>query len=706
MPLERRDRRLRAALAAASHDHDIVLVDCPPSLNLLTLNGLCSAHGVIVPMQCEYFALEGLSDLVNTVRQVHANLNPQLAHIGLLRVMFDPRITLQQQVSEQLKAHFGDKVFDTVIPRNVRLAEAPSFGTPGRRLRPAVARRASLRRLRPRNGRPHRDVVARRRMTAAAAASVPRRFLVLPGWHGAGPDHWQARWEARHAMRRVEQSDWLWPRRGDWMARLDEALLEVDGAVAGAPAVLVAHGLGCHLVAAWAAHSALTGRVGAALLVAPPDTEVLEAPHYATWRPMVRRALPFASALVASVDDPRCGVESAQRLARDWGSDCIVAGAAGEHRRGLGTRRLAGRPCPARRAAARRRLRRGRRTRFRTDRHPGARRSADDMTTATKKPKGLGLGLEALLGPKVRDDAPSGARAQAPTTSLPVDRLRAGKYQPRTRMDEGSLYELAESIRSQGVMQPVLVRPVGGGDWEIIAGERRVRAARLAGLAEVPVLVRDVPDEAAAVMALIENIQREDLDPLEEARGLQRLTEEFGLTHERAAQAVGRSRSAASNLLRLLNLTEPVQQMLAAGDLEMGHARALLALDRAHQITAATEIAARKLSVREAERLVAAATGQQGRDRQPPASSSAQGRRGQGAELARLAAELSDLLTAPVDIRVKKRGATRRARRGRHRLRLARRAERPDRQAARRHRAADHRGPPVAPRRRCTGRAE
>jgi chromosome partitioning protein len=129
--LERRDQRLKGALAVAAADYDFVLIDCPPSLSMLTLNGLCSAHGVIVPMQCEYFALEGLSDLVNTIKQVHANLNPQLKVIGLLRVMFDPRITLQQQVSEQLKTHFGDKVFDTVIPRNVRLAEAPSYGLPG-----------------------------------------------------------------------------------------------------------------------------------------------------------------------------------------------------------------------------------------------------------------------------------------------------------------------------------------------------------------------------------------------------------------------------------------------------------------------------------------------------------------------------------------------------------------------------------------------
>ena len=198
---------------------------------------------------------------------------------------------------------------------------------------------------------------------------------------------------------------------------------------------------------------------------------------------------------------------------------------------------------------------------------------------ATKKLKGLGLGLEALLGPKVRESAAHSELNAAPTV-LALERLRPGKYQPRTRMDEGSLYELAESIKSQGVMQPILVRPVAEGGYEIIAGERRFRAARLAGLAEVPVLVKDVSDESAAVMALIENMQREDLNPLEEAQGLKRLTDEFGLTHEQAAQAVGRSRSAASNLLRLLNLAEPVQQMLMAGDLDMG-ARARVAGARA-----------------------------------------------------------------------------------------------------------------------------
>ena len=269
----------------------------------------------------------------------------------------------------------------------------------------------------------------------------------------------------------------------------------------------------------------------------------------------------------------------------------------------------------------------------------------------TKKPKGLGLGLEALLGPKVSDAPP--APAGAPT-SLPLDRLRHGKYQPRTRMDEGSLYELAESIRSQGVMQPILVRPVGDG-YEIIAGERRFRAARLAGLDEVPVLVKPVADEAAAVMALIENIQREDLNPLEEAHGLQRLVSEFGLTHEQAAQAVGRSRSAASNLLRLLNLAEPVQQMLMAGDLDMGHARALLALASAGQVMAAHEVVAKKLSVRDTERLVT-------RQSAPPRPATVAGKPPKPRDIARLEERLADKLTAPVEIRVKRR--TRRGEQG------------------------------------------
>ncbi|MYN12622.1 ParB/RepB/Spo0J family partition protein [Pusillimonas sp. TS35] len=227
---------------------------------------------------------------------------------------------------------------------------------------------------------------------------------------------------------------------------------------------------------------------------------------------------------------------------------------------------------------------------------------------ATRKPKGLGRGLDALLGEDAKVINTLGKQESAGLpSSLSIDLLQAGKYQPRTRMDEGALAELADSIRAQGIMQPILVRPLSGGAagrYEIIAGERRFRAARLAGLKDVPVLVREVADENAAVMALIENIQREDLNPLEEAHGVRRLLDEFALTHEQAAQAIGRSRSATSNLLRLLNLAEPVQTMLLAGDIDMGHARALLAVDAANQILLANEIIARRLSVREAEKLV------------------------------------------------------------------------------------------------------
>ncbi|MEI7497049.1 MAG: ParB/RepB/Spo0J family partition protein, partial [Betaproteobacteria bacterium] len=271
----------------------------------------------------------------------------------------------------------------------------------------------------------------------------------------------------------------------------------------------------------------------------------------------------------------------------------------------------------------------------------------------TKKPKGLGRGLEALLGPKVDDAAVAAANAkQGEPNTLPLDQLVPGMYQPRTRMDEGALYELAESIKAQGIMQPILVRKLesgkNAGKYEIIAGERRSRAAKLAGLNEVPVLVRNVPNEAAAAMALIENIQREDLNPLEEAQGLNRLIKEFGLTHELAAQAVGRSRSAASNLLRLLNLADPVQTMLMAGDIDMGHARALLALDRATQITAANQISAKKLSVREAESLVKKLSAEFNLVPQKPKKEKTR-------DMKRVEEELSDLLTAQVEVRVKKR---------------------------------------------------
>jgi len=288
---------------------------------------------------------------------------------------------------------------------------------------------------------------------------------------------------------------------------------------------------------------------------------------------------------------------------------------------------------------------------------------------ATKKPKGLGRGLENLLGPTV-NDSPEPSADGLPH-ELALSELVAGTYQPRTRMDEGALYELAESIKSQGIMQPILVRRLSPADaalrrasgassqdpnhpgeaqalYEIIAGERRFRAAAIAGLERVPVLVRDVPNESAAVMALIENIQREDLNPLEEAQALQRLIKEFGLTHEAVAQAVGRSRSAASNLLRLLNLAEPVQNMLMAGDIDMGHARALLALDRASQITTANQITAKKLSVRETESLVKKVSAEFNLVTQKP-------KKEKSRDLRRVEEELSDLLMAEVEVRIKKR---------------------------------------------------
>lgn len=272
----------------------------------------------------------------------------------------------------------------------------------------------------------------------------------------------------------------------------------------------------------------------------------------------------------------------------------------------------------------------------------------------TKKTKGLGRGLESLLGPQVveRVEAALLPGDDGLPHTLALSEMVAGRYQPRTRMDEGALYELAESIKAQGIMQPILVRRLTGGEhagrYEIIAGERRFRAATLAGLSEVPVLVRDVPDEAAAAMALIENMQREDLNPLEEALGLSRLVKEFGLTHEQAAQAVGRSRSAASNLLRLLNLAEPVQTMLMAGDIDMGHARALLTLERAAQITAGHQIAVKKLSVREAEALVKKVGAEASLAPQKPAKAKSR-------DILRVEEELSDLLMAQVEVRVKKR---------------------------------------------------
>jgi ParB family chromosome partitioning protein len=271
------------------------------------------------------------------------------------------------------------------------------------------------------------------------------------------------------------------------------------------------------------------------------------------------------------------------------------------------------------------------------------------MNMATKKQKGLGRGLDALLGGSSDfSDAP--AVAGAPTT-MSVSELQAGKYQPRTRMDEGALAELAASIKAQGLLQAILVRPIpaqeNGIQYEIIAGERRFRAAQLAGLTEVPVLVKQVDDQAAAAMALIENMQREDLNPLEEAQGIQRLIVDFSFTHEQAATAVGRSRSAVSNLLRLLNLAKPVQTMLMAGDIDMGHARALLATDAATQITLANQIVAKRMSVREAEKLVTRALSEQSHADKPHSAGKEKSR-----DIVRLEEELSDALAMSVTIKV------------------------------------------------------
>ncbi len=257
------------------------------------------------------------------------------------------------------------------------------------------------------------------------------------------------------------------------------------------------------------------------------------------------------------------------------------------------------------------------------------------------KQKGLGRGLDALL-------AANNSSESQRQEMLAVGTLQPGKYQPRTRMDPGSLEELAASIKAQGLIQPISVRPVGTGRFEIIAGERRWRAAQIAGLAEVPVLIRDIPDDAALAMSLIENIQREDLNPLEEAAGIQRLIDEFQMTHQQAADAVGRSRSAASNLLRLLQLAKPAQDMLMAGDIEMGHARALLPLSKSEQGRIAAMVADKGYSVRETERMVA-------REINPPVKKGADKRPDR--DLLRLEEELSDRIGATVKISANRKGA-------------------------------------------------
>lgn len=271
----------------------------------------------------------------------------------------------------------------------------------------------------------------------------------------------------------------------------------------------------------------------------------------------------------------------------------------------------------------------------------------------TRKPKGgLGRGLDALLGEdaNVLGDLGKNIEHLEGVQSITLKQIKAGQYQPRTLMDEGALNELADSIKSQGIMQPILLRPIkktGSIKYEIVAGERRFRAAEIAGLTAIPALVRKIDDKNAAVMALIENMQREDLNALEEAQGVKRLIDEFGYTHEEAAQAIGRSRSATSNLLRLINLAEPVQTMLLAGDIDMGHARALLAVDLTAQILLANEVVARRLTVRETERLVSQfLNGEWGN-----AKNAAAQQKRTNSDITRFEATLSDYLGTSVSIK-------------------------------------------------------
>ena len=265
--------------------------------------------------------------------------------------------------------------------------------------------------------------------------------------------------------------------------------------------------------------------------------------------------------------------------------------------------------------------------------------------------KGLGRGLDALLGgtgSALALGGGDGLDRAGESRQLPVDLMQRGRYQPRSQMDDEALANLAASIRERGVLQPIMVRPITGGRFEIIAGERRWRASQLAGLADVPVLVREVDDEDALAIALIENIQREDLNAMEEAVALQRLVDEFGLTHARAAEAVGRSRSAVSNLLRLLELNDDVRGLVESGALDMGHARALLAIGGARQSQAASEVVARGLSARETEAFV--------KRMLSPKSASRAGKVAGDADVQRLERELKEHLGARVEIKARSRG--------------------------------------------------
>ncbi len=371
-------------LAEADGRYHYVIIDCPPSLNMLTLNALVASHSVLIPMQCEYYALEGLSALLDTIEGVKQRANPGLRIEGILRTMYDPRSSLTRDVSRQLLKFFGEKVFRTVIPRNIRLAEAPSHGLPVDPLRSAV----------PRSGRIH------------------------------------------GARRRTQTTQ---------------------------------HG---------------------------------------------------------------------------WGGRGVI------------------------------------------------------------KKRGLGRGLDALLGSGDRASDDADVATGTSLAEIAIDEIHPGQYQPRRNIRDEGIAELAASIKAQGVMQPIVLRHRAIGGYEIIAGERRWRASQLAGLDRIPAVIKDVSDERAVAMALIENIQREDLNPLEEALALQRLSEEFHLTQQQAADAVGKSRVAVTNLLRLLNLAPPVREMLAEGELEMGHARALLSLSALEQEQAARQVIARGLSVRQTEALV------------------------------------------------------------------------------------------------------
>ena len=372
--IESREYMLKNAIGTLKKTYDFVLIDCPPTLNLLTVNALVAATAVLIPMQCEYYALEGLSDLVGTIKRVKKQLNPTIEIEGLLRTLFDKRNTLAQQVSDELSSHFGSKVYKTIIPRNVRLAEAPSHG---------------------------------------------------------------------------------------------KAAMFYDRSSKGAKAYLA--------------------------------------------------------------------------LAEE-----ILKG------------------------------------------------------NTIMKNRGLGRGLDALLS----NDGDNVSSKIETTNVMPLSQLTPGKFQPRKNFNQDSLKELAESIKAQGIIQPILVRMTSNNQYEIIAGERRWQAAKIAKLDEVPVVVKDISDSTALAMALIENIQREDLNVIEEARGIKRLIDEFNITHEAAAEAVGKSRAAVSNTLRLLSLCEHAQDALETNKIEMGHARAILSLSPIDQAMMCQKIVNQKLTVREVEKEV------------------------------------------------------------------------------------------------------